>query len=184
MGRFLPGIEWRLRPVPGVEAGGQLQVRGPTVMLGYLRDSAPGVLEGVADGWYDTGDIVSVDAAGYVSIVGRVSRFAKIGGEMVSMPAAESLAAALWPDARHAVISVPDARKGEALLLVTTYAGAAPRDLLAFARGRGVPELMVPRSIQHVGTVPLLATGKVDYPAVEQMVAAVRADATAEAATV
>jgi acyl-[acyl-carrier-protein]-phospholipid O-acyltransferase/long-chain-fatty-acid--[acyl-carrier-protein] ligase len=182
VGRFLPGIEWRLRPVPGVEAGGQLQVRGPTVMLGYLRDSAPGVLEGVAGGWYDTGDIVSVDAAGYVSIVGRVSRFAKIGGEMVSMPAAESLAAALWPDARHAVVSVPDARKGEALLLVTTHAGAAPRDLLAFARGRGVPELMVPRSFQHVGTVPLLATGKVDYPAVEWLVQEARAAAAPEAA--
>ena len=89
VGRFLPGIAWRLQPVPGVDAGGQLQVRGPTVMLGYLRDTAPGVLESVPDGWYDTGDIVSVDAAGFVSIVGRAKRFAKIGGEMVSMTAAE-----------------------------------------------------------------------------------------------
>jgi len=185
VGRFLPGIEWRLQPVPGVEAGGRLQVRGPTIMLGYLRDTAPGVLEGVADGWYDTGDIVSVDAAGFASIVGRVSRFGKIGGEMVSMTAAESLVAALWPDARHAVVSVTDARKGEALLLVTTHKGAEPRDLLAFARQRGVPELMVPRSIQAVGSVPLLATGKVDYPAVERLVEAARgADATPEAATV
>jgi acyl-[acyl-carrier-protein]-phospholipid O-acyltransferase/long-chain-fatty-acid--[acyl-carrier-protein] ligase len=184
VGRFLPGIEWRLQPVPGVDAGGQLQVHGPTVMLGYLRDTAPGVLEGVADGWYDTGDIVSVDAAGFVSIVGRARRFAKIGGEMVSMTAAESLVASLWPDARHAVVSVPDARKGEALLLVTTHKGAALRDLLVFARQRGVPELMVPRSIQTVGSLPLLATGKVDYPAVTRLVEAARADATPEAATV
>jgi acyl-[acyl-carrier-protein]-phospholipid O-acyltransferase / long-chain-fatty-acid--[acyl-carrier-protein] ligase len=184
VGRFLPGIEWRLQPVPGVDAGGQLQVRGPTVMLGYLRDTAPGVLERVADGWYDTGDIVSVDAAGFVSIVGRAKRFAKIGGEMVSMTAAESLVASLWPDARHAVVSVPDARKGEALLLLTTHKGAALRDLLVFARQRGVPELMVPRSIQTVGSLPMLATGKVDYPAVQQLVGATRADATPEIATV
>ena len=184
VGRFLPGITWRLQPVPGVEAGGRLQVRGPTVMLGYLRDTAPGVLESVADGWYDTGDIVSVDAAGFVTITGRASRFAKIGGEMVSMTAAESLVASVWPDARHAVVSVPDARKGEALLLVTTRAGADPRDLLAFARQRGVPELMVPRSIQTIGSMPLLATGKVDYPAVEKLVQAARAEATPEDATV
>jgi len=183
VGRFLPGIAWRLRPVPGVDAGGELLVRGPTVMLGYLRDTAPGVVERVTDGWYDTGDIVSVDAAGFVSIVGRAKRFAKIGGEMVSMTAAESLVASLWPEARHAVVSVPDARKGEALLLVTTRKGAEPRDLLAFARQRGVPELMVPRSVQEVGSVPLLATGKVDYPAVERMVQA-RAQTVREAATV
>jgi acyl-[acyl-carrier-protein]-phospholipid O-acyltransferase / long-chain-fatty-acid--[acyl-carrier-protein] ligase len=184
VGRFLPGIEWRLQPVPGVDAGELLRVRGPTVMLGYLRDTAPGVLESVPDGWYDTGDIVSVDAAGFVSIVGRAKRFAKIGGEMVSMTAAESLVASLWPDARHAVVSVPDARKGEALLLVTTRAGAEQRDLLAFARRRGVPELMVPRAIQVVGSVPLLATGKVDYPAVQRMVETTRADAMPEVATV
>ena len=184
VGRFLPGIEWRLQPVPGVDAGGELLVRGPTVMLGYLRDTAPGVLESVPDGWYDTGDIVSVDAAGFITIVGRAKRFAKIGGEMVSMTAAESLVASLWPDARHAVVSVPDARKGEALLLLTTRAGAEPRDLLAFARQRGVPELMVPRSIQVVGSVPLLATGKVDYPAVQQLVETMRADVTPEVATV
>ncbi|HVC63561.1 MAG TPA: acyl-[ACP]--phospholipid O-acyltransferase [Acetobacteraceae bacterium] len=184
VGRFLPGIEWRLQPVPGVAEGGKLQVRGPTVMLGYLRDTAPGVVETLADGWYDTGDVASVDAAGFVSITGRVSRFAKIGGEMVSMAAAESLVAALWPDARHAVVSVPDARKGEALLLVTTHKAAEPRELLAFARARGMPELLVPRVIHPVATIPLLATGKADYPAVERLVEAARAAAAPEVATV
>ncbi|HTW72692.1 MAG TPA: acyl-[ACP]--phospholipid O-acyltransferase [Acetobacteraceae bacterium] len=169
-GRFLPGIAWRLEPVEGVDAGGRLLVHGPTVMLGYLRDTAPGVLERMPGGWYDTGDIVSVDAAGFISIVGRVRRFAKIGGEMVSMEAAEALAAALWPEARHAVVNVPDPRKGEALLLVTTRQAAATRDLLAFAREHGVPELMVPRAVLTVPAVPLLATGKVDYPAVMRIV--------------
>ena len=92
--------------------------------------------------------------------------------------------ASLWPDARHAVVSVPDARKGEALLLVTTHKGAEPRDLLAFARQRGVPELMVPRTIHPVGSLPLLATGKVDYPAVARLLDAARIDATPEVATV
>jgi acyl-[acyl-carrier-protein]-phospholipid O-acyltransferase/long-chain-fatty-acid--[acyl-carrier-protein] ligase len=180
VGRFLPGIASRLLPVPGVEAGGRLEVRGPTVMLGYLRDTAPGVLEPVPEGWYDTGDIVSVDDAGFVSIQGRAKRFAKIGGEMVSMTAAEALVASLWPKALHAVVSVPDARKGEALLLLTTQRDAEVRDLLLHARTRGVPELMVPRSIQVVGAVPLLATGKVDYPAVERLMRDVDADATPE----
>jgi acyl-[acyl-carrier-protein]-phospholipid O-acyltransferase/long-chain-fatty-acid--[acyl-carrier-protein] ligase len=183
-GRLLPGITWRLQPVEGVDAGGRLQVRGPTVMLGYLHDSAPGVLEQMTDGWYDTGDIVTVDAAGFVAIVGRVKRFAKLGGEMLSMEAAEALAASVWPDARHAVIAVPDARKGEALLLVTTQPDAAVRPLLAHARAHGSSELLVPRALHVVAKLPLLATGKVDYPAVAAMVEADGAVAPHEAAAV
>jgi acyl-[acyl-carrier-protein]-phospholipid O-acyltransferase/long-chain-fatty-acid--[acyl-carrier-protein] ligase len=183
-GRFLPGIEWRLEPVVGIDTGGRLLVRGPNVMLGYLHETAPGVVEPLTDGWYDTGDIVSVDAAGFVTIVGRVKRFAKIGGEMVSMEAAEALAMAVWPEARHAVVSLPDARKGEALLLVTTHKGAEVRDLLALARQRGVAELMVPRAVLVVAAVPLLATGKVDHPGVARIVEEARAGAVPEAATV
>ncbi len=174
VGRFLPGLGWRLDPVPGVDAGGQLHVHGPNVMLGYLRDTAPGVLEPPEGGWYDTGDIVSVDAAGFVTIAGRAKRFAKIGGEMVSMTAAESLVASLWPDAQHAVISLPDPRKGESLLLVTNRADAEVKEILAHARARMVPEIMVPRTILPVASVPLLATGKVDYPTVQRMAEATR----------
>ncbi|HTI82294.1 MAG TPA: AMP-binding protein, partial [Acetobacteraceae bacterium] len=178
VGRFLPGIESRLQAVTGIEQGGRLYVRGPNVMLGYLRETAPGVLEPPPDGWYDTGDIVSVDTAGFITVRGRVKRFAKIGGEMVSMTAAETLIASLWPDAQHAVINLPDPRKGEYLLLVTTRAGAEARDIVAFARERGVPEIMVPRSIMHVASLPLLGTGKVDYPAVQRMVEAAPSRAT------
>ena len=99
VGRFLPGIEWRLDPVPGIAHGGRLHVRGPNVMMGYMRATAPGVIESLADGWYDTGDIVEVDADGFIAIKGRAKRFAKIAGEMVSMTAAEALVASLWPDA-------------------------------------------------------------------------------------
>ena len=180
VGRLLPGVEHRLQAVPGIERGGRLWVRGPNVMLGYVRAAAPGVLEPPEDGWYDTGDIVGVDAQRYVTILGRAKRFAKIAGEMVSMAAAEALAAAVWPGAQHAVMSLPDARKGEQLVLLTTQQDAAPRALLVQARAQGVPEIQVPRAVQVVDKIPLLGTGKVDYPAAQRMLE--QAGAVAEAA--
>lgn len=161
-GRLLPGIEHRLDPVPGIEHGGKLMVHGPNVMLGYLRTSAPGVLEPPPDGWYDTGDIVTVEDQ-FVTITARAKRFAKIAGEMVSMPAAEALATAIWPGATHAVVSIPDPRKGEALVLLTTAPDATSRDLLTRARDTGTPEIAVPRIVRVLDKLPMLGSGKVDY---------------------
>jgi acyl-[acyl-carrier-protein]-phospholipid O-acyltransferase/long-chain-fatty-acid--[acyl-carrier-protein] ligase len=172
VGRLLPGVEHRLEPVPGIDGGGRLHVHGPNVMLGYFFANEPGVLHPPENGWYDTGDIVSISDAGFVSILGRAKRFAKIGGEMISLTAAEALAFALWPDDQHAVVYLPDPRKGERLVLVTTRPAAEANTLLAHARKSGVPEIMVPREIQPAATIPVLATGKVDYPAVERMVLA------------
>jgi acyl-[acyl-carrier-protein]-phospholipid O-acyltransferase/long-chain-fatty-acid--[acyl-carrier-protein] ligase len=169
VGRLLPGVEPRIEAVPGIEGGGRLHVHGPNIMLGYFHGDAPGVLRPPAEGWYDTGDIVSINDAGFVSIVGRAKRFAKIGGEMVSLTAAEGLAIALWPDDHHAVVFVPDPRKGERLILATTRVNADMNALLAFARQKGVPEIMVPRALLPVATLPLLPAGKVDYPAVERL---------------
>ena len=171
VGRMLPGIDWQLEPVPGIADGGALRVRGPNVMLGYLRSTAPGVLEPPEDGWYDTGDIVEVDAQRYVTIRGRAKRFAKVAGEMVSMAASEAFAAALWPDAQHAVLNRPDPRKGEQLVLLTTQADATAAALLAAGRARGVPEIQLPRVIQVVAKLPLLGSGKVDYPAAAALAA-------------
>ena len=170
-GRLLPGMDYRLDPVEGIEKGGRLVVRGPNVMLGYLRGSAPGVLETLPDGWYDTGDICTVDADRFVTILARAKRFAKIAGEMVSMPAAEALALALWPDAAHAVVAVADARKGEALVLLTTQAGASAAALLGHARERGMAEIAVPRVVRVVEGLPLLGTGKTDYATATRMAA-------------
>ncbi len=170
VGRLLPGIEYRLEPVPGIAEGGRLFVHGPNVMMGYLRVDRPGVLEPPPEGWYDTGDIVTIDALGFVRIQGRAKRFAKIAGEMVSLGAVESAVACLWPSAHHAVVAVADDRKGEQLVLVTDHAGAARAELLAHFRQHGFPELMVPRTVVPVGQIPLLGTGKTDYVAVQALV--------------
>ncbi|MEK6771277.1 MAG: AMP-binding protein [Pseudomonadota bacterium] len=167
VGRFLPGIEYRLDPVPGVEQGGRLSVRGPNVMLGYLLADRPGVLvppqTAAGPGWYDTGDIASVDVEGYLRLLGRAKRFAKVAGEMVSLTAVEDLAARAWPQDAHACVSLPDARKGEQLVLLTTRAAASRQELQERARAEGVSELTVPRRLLVVKDLPVLGSGKTDY---------------------
>ncbi|HEY0598589.1 MAG TPA: AMP-binding protein [Brevundimonas sp.] len=170
VGQMLPGMEWRLEPVPGIDEGGRLYLRGPNVMEGYLSADDPMEIEPLEGGWHDTGDIVAIDDDGYVCILGRVKRFAKIGGEMVSLTAVEGLASAVWPEARHAVVSVPDSRKGEKLVLVTDRKDADVARLAEWARSHGAPELAVPKKIMRVGEVPVLGTGKTDYVAIQQMV--------------
>jgi acyl-[acyl-carrier-protein]-phospholipid O-acyltransferase / long-chain-fatty-acid--[acyl-carrier-protein] ligase len=169
VGRVLPGIEWRLEPVEGIDEGGRLVVAGPNVMKGYLSAKTPGAIDAPEGGWYDTGDIVSVDAEGYVKILGRAKRFAKIAGEMVSLGAVEGLAASLWPEQRHAAVTLPDPRKGEQVVLVTDKGDATVAALLAKAREQGIAEVMVPRVVVTAPAVPVLATGKPDYPAVKTL---------------
>ena len=169
VGQILPGMEWRLDAVDGIDAGGRLFLRGPNVMKGYLSPEDPEAIEPLEGGWHDTGDIVSIDDEGYVCILGRAKRFAKIGGEMVSLTAVEGLASAVWPEARHAVVSVPDSRKGEKLVLVTDRKDAEVARLAEWARSHGAPELAVPKKILRVGEVPVLGTGKTDYVAIQQM---------------
>ena len=170
VGRLMPGIEYRLDSVPGVEEGGRLFVRAPNVMKGYLLSGNPGVLVPPKDGWYDTGDIVSFDDDGHITIKGRAKRFAKIAGEMVSLTAAEDIASAAHSGHHHAVVSIPDQKKGEALVLVTDCAQMQVEDMLKQARNTGVSELMVPRKIRHVDSLPVMGTGKTDYVALQNLV--------------
>lgn len=163
VGRFMPGIEWRIEPEEGLEAGGRLWVKGPNVMLGYIGATPP------VDGWYDTGDIVEVDASGYLWIKDRVRRFAKIAGELVPMAIGEALADSVWPGEAHAVVAVPDPGRGERLVLVTSCAVATSDALLDAARKQGIAEIMVPRRVCHLRELPRLGSGKVDYPAVAKM---------------
>ena len=167
---MLPDMEWRVDPVAGIETGGRLYLRGPNVMAGYISPDDPDRLEPLRDGWHDTGDIVEIDTDGYVSILGRVKRFAKVGGEMISLMAVEGLASAVWPESRHAVVAVPDSRRGEKLVLVTDRMDADSSRLSEWARSHGAPDLAVPKRIIKVKEVPVLGTGKTDYVAIQRMV--------------
>ena len=170
VGRLLPGIEARLEKVEGVEEGGRLYVRGPNIMLGYLRADKPGVLETPPEGWYDTGDIVAIDEQGYVAIKGRAKRFAKIGGEMISLAAVEMLAAELWPSYNSAVVALPDPRKGERLVLVTDKHSATRGDFQAYARSKHASELMFPSEVLVLDKLPLLGSGKPDLQTLQKLV--------------
>ncbi|MDZ4371522.1 MAG: AMP-binding protein [Phenylobacterium sp.] len=168
VGGLLPGVEVRLEPVEGIPGGGKLLVRGPNIMAGYLRPD--GGIDPPAGGWHDTGDVVSIGDDDWIKILGRVKRFAKVGGEMVSLTAAEDLASAVWPDCRHAVVALPDPKKGERIILVTDKRDAETAALLAHAQHIGAPEIAVPRKIIKVQEIPVLGTGKTDYVALQRIV--------------
>jgi acyl-[acyl-carrier-protein]-phospholipid O-acyltransferase/long-chain-fatty-acid--[acyl-carrier-protein] ligase len=163
VGRLMPDIRYHLEPVPGIEGAGRLLVQGPNIMLGYYRIDNPGALSPPPDGWHDTGDICEVDAERFITIRGRAKRFAKIGGEMVSLAAVEQLCADLSPEHPPAVVAVPDARKGERLVLVTTQPGLQRNELAQHMRAKGATELSVPADILVVDAIPLLGSGKTDY---------------------
>ncbi|SFB09625.1 acyl-[acyl-carrier-protein]-phospholipid O-acyltransferase / long-chain-fatty-acid--[acyl-carrier-protein] ligase [Azotobacter beijerinckii] len=172
VGQLLPGIDYELEPVPGIAEGGALHLKGPNLLKGYLLYERPGVIQpppAIRPGWYATGDIASVDADGYLHILGRLKRFAKIAGEMVSLETVESLAASAAPEFLHAAATRSDAARGEALVLFTTAPELARERLLAAARALGAPELAVPRVIRRIDALPLLGTGKTDYLTLKRM---------------
>lgn len=173
VGQLLPGIEWRLISVAGIDEGGVLHVRGDNVMSGYLRSQNPGVLEKPAsdagEGWYDTGDIVTIDDEGFIRIIGRVKRFAKIAGEMISLESVERLAYKASAHHHHASSSKNDPVRGEAIVLFTTDAALNRDTLLQNARKYGYSELTIPKSIIYLSSIPLLGTGKTDYVTLKSM---------------
>jgi acyl-[acyl-carrier-protein]-phospholipid O-acyltransferase / long-chain-fatty-acid--[acyl-carrier-protein] ligase len=179
VGRLLPGMTAKLEKVEGVEEGGRLYVKGPNVMLGYLRADKPGVLEPPLEGWHDTGDIVAIDEQSFIAIKGRAKRFAKVGGEMVSIAAVEMLAAELWPHYNTAVSAIPDPRKGERLVMVTSKHSATRAEFIAYARSKHASELMFPAEIIILEKLPILGSGKVDQQAIDKFV---REQAAAKAA--
>ncbi len=170
VGRLMPSISYAIEKVEGIENGGRLIVQGPNVMKGYLLSNNPGVLVPTLNNTYDTGDIVEIDNEGYISIMGRAKRFAKIAGEMISLSAVEMYIGELWENYNHAVISIADAKKGEALILVTDYPKANRKDLTHYATEHGLSELSIPKTIKFIDKIPLLGTGKIDYVSLQKII--------------
>jgi acyl-[acyl-carrier-protein]-phospholipid O-acyltransferase/long-chain-fatty-acid--[acyl-carrier-protein] ligase len=166
VGRLLPGMESKLEPVEGVAEGGRLFVRGPNVMKGYLNAEANAKFQALG-GWYDTGDIVSVDAEGYLHILGRMKRFAKVSGEMVSLTAVEDALAGAFPQyglhCQIAVITRPEENKGEMLIAVTNEPKLTLDEIRDAIKAKGLTNLSVPREIKVVKEIPKLGTGKVNH---------------------
>ncbi len=171
VGRLMPDMHYRLEEVPGIKDAGKLHLYGPNIMQGYLLPNKPGVLippkSIYGEGWYDTGDIVNIDDEGFVSIRGRSKRFAKVSGEMVSLTAVEQIASTAWPEAQHASTSLPDPKKGEQVILLTTQKEATNKQLIALSKG--VNAISLPKKVIVVDAIPVLATGKTNYPEVTNL---------------
>jgi acyl-[acyl-carrier-protein]-phospholipid O-acyltransferase / long-chain-fatty-acid--[acyl-carrier-protein] ligase len=180
-GQFLPGVEFKLEPVEGIEPGpaagsnqrvGRLYVRGPNIMRGYLNPEANSRFQAMA-GWYDTGDIVRVDEEGMVHMLGRLKRFAKISGEMVSLTAVEDALSGAFPQYglkfAIAVIARPDEAKGEKLVAFTTEPRLTLQDIREAVRARGLSNLCVPRELKFLPDLPRLGSGKLNHRELERM---------------
>ena len=163
VGCFLPGIEHRLETVKGIQQGGRLWIKGPNLMMGYIKEEKPGVLQPLYHGWYDTGDIVEVDEDGFITILGRAKRFAKVGGEMVSLTRIEALASEVWPDYISVACALPDDKKGEKIVLLTDNPNVDKGLFRHMLKEKGLSELFIPKQFLTVDEMPVLATGKVDY---------------------
>ena len=179
-GKLLPGLKAKIKPIKDIKTGGRLLIKGPTVMLGYYKIDNPGVLEPVKNGWYDTGDIAEIDEDNFITIKGRLKRFAKVAGEMLSLTQLESVIQKLWPEYTNAILTIPDKKKGEALILITdlddanTSSESKKSKLKSILRKHilehGLSTLYLPTDIIFCDSIPLLSTGKINYPKLTEMI--------------
>ncbi|MDD2832606.1 MAG: bifunctional acyl-ACP--phospholipid O-acyltransferase/long-chain-fatty-acid--ACP ligase [Methylotenera sp.] len=169
VGTLMPGLEPKIKAVPGIEKGGVLSVRGPNVMRGYYVFDKPGVIQSPQEQWYNTGDIVEIDSDGFVFIKGRVKRFAKVAGEMVSLEIVEQVAHHASPAYQHAAVSQADAQRGESIVLYTTDEKLNRELLNQSAKQLGSPELTIARKVIVLKALPVLGTGKMDYITLKHM---------------
>ena len=173
IGKIMPAMEYKIEPVPGIEKGGELVVRGPNVMLGYIMPDNPGVLVPLQDGWYHTGDVVDIDEIGFVYIKDRIKRFAKIGGEMVSLNAVcEMVCNAYAGDGeyQYGVVATPHESKGEQIVLVTNNPNVTQEKLHNYIKQNGMSELYLPRVVLYMEKLPVFGTGKMDNVTLKKLV--------------
>jgi acyl-[acyl-carrier-protein]-phospholipid O-acyltransferase/long-chain-fatty-acid--[acyl-carrier-protein] ligase len=163
VGKFLPNIKYKLEKINGIDKGYKLLVSGPNIMMGYLLFDKPGEIQAPNSEWYDTGDIIDIDEDGFIRVIGRVKRFAKIAGEMISLLLLEELLNSNFPDFCHAVVNISDNKKGEALVLFTNNFNLT-RDLVHQAfKANSISELALPKRIVNIDELPYLGSGKLDY---------------------
>lgn len=166
IGKLLPALEYKINHVDGIEKGGELWIKGPNIMQGYIMPDNPGVLVPLEGGWYHTGDVVEIDEIGFVYIRDRIKRFAKIGGEMVSLNAVDEMVrkAYEWMGGEfdYGVVAVPHESKGEQIVLVTNNRHVEQDVLHSYIRNNGMSELFLPRIILFRDKLPVFATGKAD----------------------
>ncbi len=173
IGKLLPAIEYKIEPVPGIEKGGELVVRGPNIMMGYIMPDNPGVLVPLKDGWYHTGDVVEIDEIGFVYIRDRIKRFAKIGGEMVSLNAVNEMVCKAYEadgEFQYGVVATPHESKGEQIVLATNNKNVTQEGLHAYIKANSMSELYLPRVILYMEKLPVFATGKADNVTLKKMV--------------
>ena len=171
VGRILPHIEYRIEPHEGIEEGGVLHVRGPNLMKSYLHDLTEN-RSSLNEGWYDTGDIVTVDADGFVAIKGRKKRFTKIAGEMISLGFIEDEVTKLSPDAHHAAIAIETEDQTKPLIrLYTSDPALQTATVREHFNAERIPNTWLPREVVYMAELPVLRTGKVDYQTLQKMVA-------------
>lgn len=175
IGKLLPAIEYKIEPVPGIEKGGELVVRGPNIMMGYILPDNPGVLVPLEGGWYHTGDVVEIDEIGFVYIRDRIKRFAKIGGEMVSLNAVHEMVCKAYEtdgEFQYGVVAIPHESKGEQIVLATNNRNVSQDGLHAYIRANATSELFLPRIILYMEKLPVFATGKADNVTLKKIVLA------------
>ena len=175
IGKLLPAIEYKIEPVPGIEKGGELVVRGPNIMMGYILPDNPGVLVPREGGWYHTGDVVEIDEIGFVYIRDRIKRFAKIGGEMVSLNAVHEMVCKAYEtdgEFQYGVVAIPHESKGEQIVLATNNRNVSQDGLHTYIRANAMSELFLPRIILYMEKLPVFATGKADNVTLKKIVLA------------
>lgn len=165
VGRLLPGIGYQIQPIEGIASGGKLLVHGPNIMKGYWIHNQGFV---PCKGWYDTGDVVEVDDQGFLFIQSRLKRFAKVGGEMVSLQLVEEVAAECFGQGTFAAVSISDPRKGERILLFTTSEDCKIETLKAYLSKYRYSPLLCPYKVKKMDHFPLLGSGKTDYVTLKQ----------------
>jgi acyl-[acyl-carrier-protein]-phospholipid O-acyltransferase/long-chain-fatty-acid--[acyl-carrier-protein] ligase len=175
VGKLAPGMAAQIRDPDSGEAlslheTGMLWLRGPNIFEGYLNDPERTAAV-VQDGWFKTGDLGRMDEDGFLFIEGRLSRFSKIGGEMVPHETLEVKireALKISPDDHCiAITGIPDEAKGEALVLLSTIE-IEPAGLRTALNGIGIPNLWIPKRILRVEAIPMLASGKLDLKGVRE----------------